>query len=131
MVDLAPQDDRRTGWPGASGLHVEMLGSFVVRIDDRDVTEALVGRSRTVFQYLLLAGAPVPRDVLIDVCWPEFDVERVHFPVDWTTLPMSSRSVCTSSTTRIVGTNSLQWVCYAIRYFSISPNGNGLTSTAS
>jgi DNA-binding SARP family transcriptional activator len=76
VVDLAPQDDWRTGWPGASELHVEMLGSFVVRIGDRDVTEALVGRSRTVFQYLLLAGAPVPRDVLIDVCWPEFDVER-------------------------------------------------------
>jgi DNA-binding SARP family transcriptional activator len=75
VVDLAPLD-RRTGRPVASGLHVEMLGGFLVRIDGRDVTEALVGRSRTVFQYLLLAGTPVPRDVLIDVCWPEFDVER-------------------------------------------------------
>jgi DNA-binding SARP family transcriptional activator len=53
-----------------------MLGCFRVHIDGRDVTEALVGRSRSVFQYLLLTGAPVPRDVLIDVCWPEFDVER-------------------------------------------------------
>jgi DNA-binding SARP family transcriptional activator len=57
-------------------LHVEMLGAFLVRIDGHDVTEALSGRSRTVFQYLLLTGGPVPRDVLIDVCWPEFDVER-------------------------------------------------------
>ncbi len=53
-----------------------MLGCFRVHIDGRDVTEALGGRSRSVFQYLLLTGAPVPRDVLIDVCWPEFDVER-------------------------------------------------------
>jgi DNA-binding SARP family transcriptional activator len=76
VVDLAPQDDRCTGWTGASGLHVEMLGRFEVRVDGRDVTEALVGRSRSVFQYLVLTAAPVPRDVLIDVCWPEFDVER-------------------------------------------------------
>jgi DNA-binding SARP family transcriptional activator len=53
-----------------------MLGHFVVRVDGRDVTDALAGRSRTVFQYLVLTGSPVPRDVLIDVCWPEFDVER-------------------------------------------------------
>ena len=61
---------------GGSGLHVEMLGHFVVHIDGRDVTDALAGRSRTVLQYLVLTGSPVPRDVLIDVCWPEFDVER-------------------------------------------------------
>ena len=53
-----------------------MLGSFRVLFDGRDVTEGLVGRCRTVFQYLLLAAGPVPRDVLIDVCWPEFDVDR-------------------------------------------------------
>jgi len=76
VVDLSPQDDRRTGRPGASELRVEMLGTFRARVDGRDVTEALVGRSRAVFQYLLLAAGPVPRDVLIDVCWPEFDVER-------------------------------------------------------
>ena len=77
VVDLAPLDRRPGGGPDASGLHVEMLGRFVVRIDGRDVTEALVGRSRVVFQYLVLTGGPpVPRDVLIDVCWPEFDVER-------------------------------------------------------
>jgi DNA-binding SARP family transcriptional activator len=76
VVALALKDRRRTGGPAASGLHVEMLGHFAVRVDGRDVTEALVGRSRVVFQYLALIGAPVPRDVLIDVCWPEFDVER-------------------------------------------------------
>ena len=76
VVALAPPDRRPTGGPDAPGLHVEMLGRFDARIDGRDVTEALVGRSRVVFQYLVLTGGPVPRDVLIDVCWPEFDVER-------------------------------------------------------
>src|SRR5204863_7346721 len=61
---------------GGSGLPAGMLAHFVVHIDGRDVTDALAGRSRTVLQYLVLTGSPVPRDVLIDVCWPEFDVER-------------------------------------------------------
>jgi len=76
VLDLALMEDRRSGLPDPTGLHVEMLGSFRVRFNGRDLTEELVGRCRSVFQYLLLASGPVPRDVLIDVCWPEFDVER-------------------------------------------------------
>ncbi len=76
VLDLALMEDRRSGCSGPTGLHVEMLGSFHVRFNGRDVTENLVGRCRSVFQYLLLAGGPVPRDVLIDVGWPDFDVAR-------------------------------------------------------
>jgi len=53
VVDLAPQDDRRTGTSGASGLHVEMLGRFQVRIDGRDVTEA---QAETILHTVLDAG---------------------------------------------------------------------------
>src|SRR3954468_24871029 len=45
VVDPALLNRRRTAGTGASGLHVEMLGRFVVRIDGRDVTDALAGRS--------------------------------------------------------------------------------------
>ena len=53
-----------------------LLGAFRVSYAGRDVTDRLVGRSRTVFEYLVLTAAPVSRDVLIELCWPGFDVER-------------------------------------------------------
>ena len=62
------------GEPG--GLEVALLGGFRVSYADRDVTDRLVGRSRTIFEYLVLTAAPVSRDVLIELCWPGFDVER-------------------------------------------------------
>src|SRR5204862_59591 len=82
VVDPAPLDRRRIAGTGASGLHVEMLGHFVVRIDGREVTDALAGRSRTVFQYLVLTAGPVPRDALIHVCWPELDIDRGRHHLD-------------------------------------------------
>ncbi len=76
LLDAAAREARLALVTDPFELRVALLGSFEVRFRGQDVTEALVGRSRTVFQYLLLAGGAVPRDVLIDVCWPEFDVER-------------------------------------------------------
>jgi DNA-binding SARP family transcriptional activator len=57
-------------------LRIEVLGAFRVSFRGRDVTDQLVGRSRTVFEYLVVTAAPVARDVLIELCWPGFDVER-------------------------------------------------------
>jgi DNA-binding SARP family transcriptional activator len=42
----------------------------------QNVTDRLVGRSRTIFEYLVITAAPVSRDVLIELCWPGFDPER-------------------------------------------------------
>ena len=61
---------------GEPGLRVELLGGFRVRYEGVDVTDRLGGRARTVFEYLVLTATPVWRDVLIELCWPEFDVER-------------------------------------------------------
>jgi DNA-binding SARP family transcriptional activator len=57
-------------------LRIALLGAFRVSYRGRDVTDQLVGRSRSVFEYLVVTAAPVSRDVLIELCWPGFDPER-------------------------------------------------------
>jgi DNA-binding SARP family transcriptional activator len=57
-------------------LRIALLGAFRVSFRGRDVTDQLVGRSRSVFEYLVVTATPVARDVLIELCWPGFDVER-------------------------------------------------------
>ena len=57
-------------------LDVRVLGAFEVRVDGQDLADGLVGRSRSIFQYLLLAGGSVSRDVLIGAFWPDFDLVR-------------------------------------------------------
>jgi DNA-binding SARP family transcriptional activator len=57
-------------------LRISLLGALQVSFRGQDITDRLVGRSRTVFEYLALTDAPVSRDVLIDLCWPSFDVDR-------------------------------------------------------
>ncbi len=61
---------------GRPELRVRLLGPFRAWFRGREVTDGLAGRSRTVFAHLALVGRPVPREVLIDLCWPDFDPER-------------------------------------------------------
>jgi DNA-binding SARP family transcriptional activator len=57
-------------------LRIALLGAFKVSFRGRDLTDQIVGRSRAVFEYLVVTAAPVSRDVLIELCWPGFDPER-------------------------------------------------------
>jgi len=54
-----------------------LLGGFRVLIDGRPVADWGSGRARKLFQYLLAHhGRPVPRDVLMEVFWPDVDPDR-------------------------------------------------------
>jgi len=58
-------------------LMAYLLGGFRVLIDGRPVTEWGSGRARKLFQYLLAHHErPVPRDVLMEVFWPEAEPDR-------------------------------------------------------
>jgi DNA-binding SARP family transcriptional activator len=64
--------------PGQTDLDVRVLGAFEVVVDGVDRTDHLVGRSRSILQYLVLSGGAVPRDVLLGTFWPDFDVDRAR-----------------------------------------------------
>jgi DNA-binding SARP family transcriptional activator len=53
-------------------LTVHVLGAFRVILNDRPVENWPSGRGRALFKYLLThAERPIPRDVLMDLFWPE------------------------------------------------------------
>jgi DNA-binding SARP family transcriptional activator len=62
-----------------ASLSVYMLGSFRVIVNDRLVDSWPSGRGRSVLKYLLAHRArPAPRDVLMDLFWPEADPESAR-----------------------------------------------------
>jgi two-component SAPR family response regulator len=63
--------------PSAIAVRAHLLGAFRMTVDGCSVTWASV-RSRSVVEHLVLAGRPVPRDVLMDRLWPRFDAERAR-----------------------------------------------------
>jgi DNA-binding SARP family transcriptional activator len=76
-ADLPPRLPGDSGLgPGQTVLDVQVLGAFAVVVDGVDRTDHLVGRARSVFQYVVLSGGAVPRDVLLGTFWPDFDVGR-------------------------------------------------------
>jgi len=53
-------------------LTVHVLGAFRVILNDRPVENWPSGRGRALFKYLLThADRPIPRDVLMDLFWPD------------------------------------------------------------
>lgn len=62
-----------------TGLLVRLLGGFEVFLLDRPVDRWPSGRGRSVFKYLLAHRArPVPRDVLMDLFWPDSSPEAAR-----------------------------------------------------
>ena len=60
-------------------LAVHMLGQFRVLVNDQPVENWPSGRGRAIFQYLLTHHATVtPRDVLMDLFWPESKPEAAR-----------------------------------------------------
>jgi DNA-binding SARP family transcriptional activator len=84
------------GPPGGHTLKVRLLGRFEIAIDDRPVGAWDGVRGLTLFKYLLThRGRPCPRDVLMDVFWPDVspDQARNRFHVALSALRRSLRAV--------------------------------------
>jgi DNA-binding SARP family transcriptional activator len=84
------------GPPGCHTLKVRLLGRFEVAIDNRPVSAWDGARGLTLFKYLLAhRGRPCPRDVLMDVFWPDVspDQARNRFHVAVSALRRSLRAV--------------------------------------
>ena len=83
---LPPPDPAKTNDPPVQTspttrptLTVHMLGQFRVLVNDRPVENWPSGRGRAVFQYLLTHHATAtPRDVLMDLFWPEAKPEAAR-----------------------------------------------------
>jgi len=64
----------RSGELGRPSIVVCMLGLFQVLIDDEQVLGWPNGRGKAIFKYLVIQRkAPVPKEVLMDVFWPDAD----------------------------------------------------------
>jgi DNA-binding SARP family transcriptional activator len=61
-----------TGSAAMTDLSVHLLGPLRVTLVDRPVESWSSGRGRAIFKYLLAhRGQPTPRDVLMDLFWPD------------------------------------------------------------
>lgn len=75
---LAPELPQAAGSED-SGLVVRLLGGFEVCLLGRSVSRWPSGRGRSVFKYLLAHRVrPVPRDVLMDLFWPDSSPEAAR-----------------------------------------------------
>lgn len=84
------------GPPGCHTLKVRLLGRFEVAIDDHPVCAWDGARGLTIFKYLLThRGRPCPRDVLMDLFWPDVSPHqaRNRFHVALSSLRRSLRAV--------------------------------------
>lgn len=84
------------GRPGSHTLKVRLLGRFEVAIDDHPICAWHGARGLVLFKYLLTHRArPCPRDVLMDVFWPDVspDQARNRFHVALSALRRSLRAV--------------------------------------
>jgi DNA-binding SARP family transcriptional activator len=87
---------RVVGPRGSHTLKVLLLGRFEVALDDRPVGAWNSVRGLSLFKYLLThRGRPCPRDVLMDVFWPDVSPERARnrFHVALSALRRSLRAV--------------------------------------
>ncbi|MFN8598146.1 MAG: BTAD domain-containing putative transcriptional regulator [Anaerolineae bacterium] len=60
-------------------LTVYTLGTFQLAVNDTPTNHTIIGKSRTLFEYLLIHHEqPVARDVLMDVFWPNADPDSAR-----------------------------------------------------
>ncbi|RMG94742.1 MAG: hypothetical protein D6706_13255 [Chloroflexi bacterium] len=60
-------------------LTVYLLGTFLVYEDDQPILNWVSGKGKSIFKYLVLhRKQPVMRDVLMDLFWPEADLEAAR-----------------------------------------------------
>ena len=67
------------GEGAAPSLEIYLLSPFRVFADDRAVEEWPNGKSKAIFKYLAThRGQPVPKEVLMEVFWPESDQDAAR-----------------------------------------------------
>ena len=67
-------------------LHVKLLGGFSLLRGTRPVSQWRRQRSKDLFKYLVLhRGKPIPSDVLLEVFWPDLDLEKARANL-WSTV---------------------------------------------
>ncbi len=66
-------DDSRPRPDGAPMLQVRCFGRFEVHRDGVPIAQWRRGKAKLLLKFLLVRRQPVPRDVLIDLLWPEAD----------------------------------------------------------
>ena len=59
-------------------IDARLFGELAVEVDGVAVEGALVGKARSLLQYLLITGRPAHREVLMEVFWPGFDAGRAR-----------------------------------------------------
>jgi DNA-binding SARP family transcriptional activator len=65
--------------PTSPSLKVYCLGSFRVYDDDQLITNWCGLKARSIFKYMIAhQGAPIAKDILMDVFWPEADPEAAR-----------------------------------------------------
>jgi DNA-binding SARP family transcriptional activator len=76
---LAPSANDNTMAIGAPTLTIHMLGPFRAALNDHPIESWPSGRGRAVFKYLLAhRDRTLPRDVLMDVFWPDAEPEAAR-----------------------------------------------------
>jgi DNA-binding SARP family transcriptional activator len=65
--------------PAPPSITAHLLGTFSFSVNDATVQSWPTGKGRTVFKYLLAHhNEPIPRDVLMDVFWPQAGPEAAR-----------------------------------------------------
>jgi DNA-binding SARP family transcriptional activator len=78
-IEVPPPAPDSTPHPADTTLIVHLLGPLRVTLAERQVESWPSGRGRALFKYLIAHRAqPIPRDVLMDLFWPEATPEAAR-----------------------------------------------------
>jgi DNA-binding SARP family transcriptional activator len=78
-IDTSPPGTAAPVAEAAPALTVYLLGPFRASLNDNTIENWPSSRGRAVFKYLLTQRhRPIPRDVLMDVFWPDADPEAAR-----------------------------------------------------
>ncbi len=69
----SPEDGRRPILGHGPSLQVRCFGRFEVQRDGVPIAQWRRGKAKLLLKFLVVRRQPVPRDVLIDLLWPEAD----------------------------------------------------------
>jgi DNA-binding SARP family transcriptional activator len=58
-----------------NGLNIRCFGRFEVERDGKPITDWHRAKARSLLKFLVAHGRPVPRDVLVELLWPQSDVQ--------------------------------------------------------
>jgi len=79
VVDAGPPEPAQIPGPAGLLLSAHLLGPLSVSVNDQHIERWPSAKCRAVFSYLLAHHAhPIPRDVLMDVLWPDASLKAAR-----------------------------------------------------